>query len=130
MWWITRWFRDPDVEEDTFDIPSLVATCDGDPDQADAVLKRLERERKRLIRQRKNLQKRMSRFSAARVRDIGRSGPQFGPIQLQAEMRMRDDAGQDANLSLQESDIEERLRVVADAISTVRELSRDVIRAG
>lgn len=122
MRWVTRWFRAPDDEEDTFDIALVVASCADDPDQADVALIRLRRERQRLIRQRKNLQKRMSRLSAARVRDIGRSGPQFGPIQLQTEMRMQDNAGQDANLSLQESDLEERLGAVDAAISTVRKL--------
>lgn len=35
---------------------------------------------------------------------------------------MQDNAGQDANLSLQESDLEERLGAVDAAISTVRKL--------
>ncbi|HWV23183.1 MAG TPA: hypothetical protein VNZ58_03260 [Thermomicrobiales bacterium] len=122
MRWLGRLFRGTDQDQGPVDIDLLLKTCQSDPGQVGVVLRRLERERSRLFRQQKNLNKRMSRFSSAHVRDIGRSGPQFGPLQLQADMQMRDDAGQNYNLSLQESDLEERIREVTHAIASMRVL--------
>lgn len=108
----------------SIDLDAVVASFRDDPREADAALKALDSEHRRLIRQRANLQKRLSRFSAARVRDIARSGPQLGPIQLQTDMRIRDDAGQDANLSLQESDLEARIREVERAMAEARRVTQ------
>lgn len=123
MHMISRLFRRSDGEPEPLDVRALLDMCQKDQRHASAALRQLEAERRRLLRQRKNLQKRASRFSAARVRDIARTGPQFGPMQLQTEMRIRDEAGRSTNLSLQESDLEERLRDVEQAKVSIRRLT-------
>src|SRR5699024_4275985 len=122
MDWITRLFHATRKEPEPVDIQALLNTCTADPRQKSDALVQLEREYRRLRRQRKNLQKRMSWLSKTRVRSIGRSGPIFGPIQLRTDMRAMNDAGENMNMSLQESGLEEWLREVTRAMTVIRSL--------
>jgi hypothetical protein len=120
-----RMFRPVDdqlLNELDLDIPHVAAAGRVSPDAARRAIRILEDERKRLHRRLKIISRQLKRMTSGRVRDVGRSGPMMGSVQMRHDMQSMQEAGQNSGLALQEADTIARLEEVERLIDELKNL--------
>lgn len=126
-----RWFgwfrRDSETALDIkpINVDALVRVGLRDRASAETSLGLLTQKRKEIQRGLRVLDKRADRLTPAKVRNIARSGSgQIGPYQLSQHMQQTNARYQDSARGGQVATLERQLRVVEDAITSLKEHSR------
>jgi hypothetical protein len=120
---VLRLFRSRKEEPpDTYDIDLQEIAASGrmSREAARAAISVLGNEQKLLQRRLKVLSLQLKRMTSVRVRDVGRSGPMMGSLQMSHDMRSMQDAGQNSGVAMQEAETIARLKEVEDLMDDLK----------
>lgn len=119
MRWLS-WFRrdrEPAGDEAPLDLERLVAEAIRDPQTRRRAIARLRRERRALVRRQRAVAKQFERLTPVRVRNMARSGPAIGSLQLSQAMDHTSSLSQDADRAKQEAEVVQQIRMVDTALA-------------
>lgn len=121
MRWLAWLRRDRDAaDHDTpLDVDRLVIEAIRDPQSRRQAIARLRRERRALVRRQRAVAKQFERLTPVRVRNMARSGPAIGSIQLSQAMHHTSHLSQDEARSKQEAEILRQIREIDTALARI-----------